>query len=176
MASWSVSATVWPAGPGQGLSPCTHTGEATPRILAQFWAPHNKKDTEGLEQVQGRAVELGKGLEHRSCEEQLRELGVFSLEKRKRRADLITLYKHLKRDCNEMRIGLFSQATSDRMRRDSFSLLQGSFRLDMRKNFFTERVVQYRNRLPREVVESLSLEVFKKLLDMAFSSVVYLIG
>ena len=71
-----------------------------------------------------------------------------------------------------MGVGLFSLVTSNRMRENSFKLHQGRFRLDIMKNFFTERVVRHRKRLPGEVVESPPLEVFKKHVDMALQGIV----
>jgi len=112
-----------------------------------------------------------RGLGHLSCEDRLRELGLFSLEKRRLRGDLIAAFQYLKRAYKEDEEGLFTRVCSDRTRGNGCKLKEGRFRLDIRKKF-TMRVVRHWHRLPREAVDAPSVAVFKARLNGALSNLV----
>ena len=82
------------------------------------------------------------GMEHLPCEDRLRELGLFSLEKRRLQGDLTVGFQYLKRTQKKDGDKLFSKACSNRTRGNGFKLKKGRFRLDTKKIFFTMRVVK----------------------------------
>ncbi|GAB0188522.1 hypothetical protein GRJ2_001317500 [Grus japonensis] len=138
----------------------------------QLWDPQYKRDMELLERVQRRATKLIRGLEHLFYEDRLRELGLFSLEKRRLQEDLRAAFQDPKEGYKKAGEGLVTRVWSDRTRGNVFKLKEGRFSLDIGKKFFTMRVVRHWNRLPRELVDAPSLEVFKARLDGALGNLV----
>ena len=114
----------------------------------QAWDPQYRKDVELSERDQRRATKMIRALEHLSHEERLRQLGLFSLEKRRQWGDLIAAFQYLKGAYIQKGEWLFTRVDSDRTRGNGFRRRQGMFRLDIRREFFTQRVVTHWNRLP----------------------------
>ena len=119
-----------------------------------------------------RATEMMRGLEYLSSEKRLRELGLFILEKRRLWGDLTVAFQYLKGVYKQEAEWLFTRVDSDRTRANDFKLRTGRFRLDVRRTFFTQRVVTHWHRLQREVVDASSLEAFKARLNVSLGSLV----
>lgn len=94
-------------------------------------------------------MKVVKDLEHKFCEEQK---GVFSPEKRRLGGDPITVTRRLTGGCGHTGLGLLSQQP-ETGQEDSLKLCQ-RFRLEMRRNSFTKRIIRHWNRVPKEVMES----------------------
>ena len=106
----------------------------------QLWGPQRRKDRELLERVQRRATKMIRWLEHLPYEDRLRELGLFSLEKRRLWGDLIAAFQYLKGAYKQEGSQLFGRVDNSRIRGNG--LKEGRFRLDIRGKFFTKRMVR----------------------------------
>ncbi|KAJ7403338.1 hypothetical protein BTVI_77709 [Pitangus sulphuratus] len=101
-----------------------------------------------------------KGLERKPYGEQLRALGLFSLEKRRLRGDFTEVFNILMRGSGREGTDLFTLVTNDRIRGNGVKSCQGRSRLDIRNRFFTQRMIGHWNRLPRAVVTAPSVTEF----------------
>ena len=97
---------------------------------------------------------------------------MFSLEKRRLRGDLITMFQYLKGGYEEDGDSLFTRSHMEKTRGNGYKLCLGRFQLDTRGRFFTMRTISHWNNLPREVVDSPTLHTFKILLDMVLGHLV----
>ena len=106
-------------------------------VLLEVWSPELDK----LESVQRTATRVIRGLETKPYGERLKELGMFSLEKRRLRGDMIALFKYLKGCHTEEGQDLFLIIAEFRTQNNGLKLQEARFRLDIRKNFLTVRAV-----------------------------------
>ena len=130
----------------------------------QLWGLHYRKNVELLERVQRRAMKKIRGLEHLLCKDKLRELGLFSMDKRRLPGDLIAAFQYFKGDYKLEGNQLFTRVDSDRTRGNSFKLKEGRFRLDIREVLHRESG-EVLAQAAREVVDAPPLEEFKTRLD-----------
>jgi len=93
----------WASRSGEGIL-LLYSALVRPRVkfCIQLWSPQHRKDTELLERTQRRDTTMIRGLGHLSCEERLRELGLFSLEKRRLQGDLTAASQYLKGPTREL--------------------------------------------------------------------------
>ena len=135
----------------------------------QFWSPHYQKDIIKLEKIQKRATKMIPQLRHKTYEERLKALNLFSLEKRRLRGDMIQVFKLVKNIDNLNFEEIFDIDNNNRTRGHAFKLkYKNKFKTDLGKHFFSNRVIKPWNNLPKYVVESKSLNSFKNNIDKYF--------
>jgi len=146
--------------------------ETPPGVLCPALEPSAHEGHRAARGGPEKATKMIRGLEHLCCEERLRGLGLFSLEKKRLWEDLTAAFQYLKGACRKDGENIFSRACCDRTRNNGFKLREAMFRLDIKKKSFTMRVVKHWHRLPREVVDASSLVTFKIRPDRALSNLI----
>ncbi len=105
------------------------------------------------------------------CEERLRQLNLFSLERKRIRADLILDFKIFKGEVDPNPSDFFLRPPRAGLRGHTYRLLQGPSRLRRRSAAFSVRIVKFWNRLPAHLVLAPSVSIFKKQLDRHWSEI-----
>ena len=131
----------------------------------QAWCPYLKKDMDKLERVQARATRLINGCQNVTYENRLHYTGLTTLSERRIRGDLIEVFKILKGFSKVKCSTWFKLAVNSRTRGHNYKLVKSRSKLDIRKNFFSQRVVNEWNSLPGEVVQAESVNSFKNRYD-----------
>jgi len=134
----------------------------------QAWRPYLRKDIDKLEKVQRRATKMIEGCGKMSYEDRLKFTGLTTLEDRRNRGDLIEVFKTLKGFNRVDYRQFFKLVEHSRTRGHSFKLVKSRSRLEIRKNFFSQRVVNSWNNLPESVVEAETVNSFKNRYDKCY--------
>ncbi len=121
-----------------------------------------RADTNQLARVQRLATRLVRGLRHVPYKERLRQLNLFSLERRRLRADLILAFKIFKGEADPNPSEFFLRPPRAGLRGHTYRFLQGPSRLRRRSGAFSVRMVKYWSRLPAPLVLSPLVSIFKK--------------
>ena len=108
----------------------------------QFWAPHFKRDVDSMERVQRRATRMIRGQQGRPYEERLRDLNLFSLQKRRLRGDLVAVYKLIRGTSMHWGSPCSPRALPEVTRNNGHKLAEGRFRLGIRRRYFTVRAAR----------------------------------
>src|SRR5664279_3936589 len=129
-----------------------------------------QKDIAILERVQQRATKMVKCIRKLDYQDRLKYLGLFSLERRRRRGDLIETFNILKQFDNVNPDQFFERSSTTNLRGHKLKLFKKRVSTTSRKNFISQRVINDWNDLPEEVVEASTVESFKKRLDKHMNS------
>ena len=131
----------------------------------QVWRPYLKKDIENIEKIQHRATKMIHNLKYLRYEDRLIETGLTTLEDRRTRGDLIEVFKMIKCSSKIDYTQFFTLVQNSRTRGHEFKLVKSRSRTEIRKNFFSQRVINEWNALPAEVLEAESVNSFKNRYD-----------
>ena len=136
----------------------------------QAWNPWMSKDVKVIESIQKRAVRMTSGLESKEYEGRLKEVKMSSLAERRERGDLIQTWKILNKYDRVEENRWFERVNTERevttrLTSCKQNLKLNSCNLDIRKYFFSQRVINMWNSLPDDVKESTTLNMFKNKLD-----------
>ena len=136
----------------------------------QVWSPYFSKDKQLIENVQRRATRLISWLRDLPYEDRLKRLGLTSMELRRIRGDLIQVFK-IVHGLDGLSFDYFFEFSNVTTNRGHSLKLRGKrCRLDVRKHFFSQRVINEWNSLPENVVSSPSVNSFKNSLDLFFKN------
>lgn len=136
------------------------------------WSPYFKKDKELLERIQHRFTRMIPGLRGLPYTDRLQSLGLWSLEERRNRADLLEVFRMYKGWSKISFDSMFTLSHVTVTRGHTAKITKNRCRLDSRRHFFSERVIDRWNRLPQHIIDSTTLNAFKSGLDrMRFASI-----